>query len=134
MEDFKMAEKVRQGGLTDEKVETILGNLLRTGVVVSAVVVALGAMVYLFRHGLELPDYKSFKGEPADLKSVGGIVRDVLDSKGRGIIQFGLLLLVATPVMRVLLSVIVFMKQYDKKYVAITLIVSFLLIYSLFGF
>jgi len=128
-----MAENSRHSGWTDQQVETILGNLLRTGVIVSAVVVAIGAAVYLSRHGTSLPDYHFFKGEPSDLRSVGGIIEDALAVSGRGIIQLGLLLLIATPVMRVLLSFVAFVKQGDKIYVIVTLIVFIILIYSLMG-
>jgi uncharacterized membrane protein len=128
-----MTGNSQHSGWTDKQVETILGNLLRTGVIVSAVVVIVGALIYLSRHGTGLPDYQFFKGEPTDLRSVGGIVEDALAVRGRGIIQFGLLLLIATPVMRVFLSFVAFLKQGDKTYVIITLVVFTLLIYSLMG-
>jgi uncharacterized membrane protein len=118
---------------TDQRVETILGNVLITGVIVSAGVVLIGALIYLSRHGMNLPDYRFFKGEPADLRSVRGIVKDALAESGRGIIQLGLLLLIATPVMRVLLSLVAFLRQGDKTYVAVTLIVFAILVYSLMG-
>jgi uncharacterized membrane protein len=128
-----MQPDVRQSRLTNQRMETILGNLLRTGVIISAVVVVIGALFYLSRHGTSLPDYRSFKGEPADLRSVGGIINEAYGLSGRGIIQLGLLLLIATPVVRVLLSVITFSIQGDKTYIAITLIVFAVLIYSLTG-
>jgi len=48
-----------------------------------------------------------------------------------GIIQLGLLLLIATPVARVAFSVVAFAAERDWLYVAITLIVLAILIYSL---
>ena len=123
----------KHSGPTDQQVETILGNVLRTCVIVSAAVVVIGALIYLSRHGTDLPDYQRFKGEPADLRSVGGILKDALAISGRGIIQLGLLLLIATPVMRVLLSFVAFVKQGDKTYVIVTLIVLMILIFSLMG-
>lgn len=128
-----MARSAGHSGWTDQQVETILGNLLRAGVIVSAVVVGLGAAVYLSRHAMDLPDYRSFKGEPSDLRSVKGIIQDTLAFSGRGIIQLGLLLLIATPVMRVLLSFVAFLRQGDKTYIVVTLIVLIILIYSLTG-
>jgi uncharacterized membrane protein len=121
-------------GPTDQQVETILGNVLRTGVIVSAAVVMIGALIYLSRHGTDLPDYQRFKGEPTDLRSVGGIIKYALAISGRGIIQLGLLLLIATPVMRVLLSLIAFLRKRDKIYVVVTLIVFAILVYSLTGY
>jgi uncharacterized membrane protein len=119
-------------GWTDQKVETILGNVLRTGVIVSAVVVLIGAVIYLSHHAANSPDYRSFKGEPIELRSVAGILKAARAMSGRGIIQLGLLLLIATPVMRVLLSFFSFIKQRDKPYVVITLIVFIVLMYSIF--
>jgi uncharacterized membrane protein len=120
-------------GWTDERLETLLGNVLRWGVVSAGGVVALGAVVYLARHGSEPPQYQVFRGEPSDLKSVGGILLDVFDGRGRGLIQFGLLLLIATPISRVVLSMVAFALQHDRRYVVITLIVLVVLLYSLFG-
>ena len=67
------------------------------------------------------------------MRILSGIVKDVLAFKRRGIIQFGLLLLVATPVARVAFSILAFALQRDRTYVIITLIVLGILLYSLTG-
>jgi uncharacterized membrane protein len=118
---------------TDERLEGLLGNVLRWGVVSAALVVAVGAAVFLVRHGSEQPHYQVFRGEPSDLKTVPGILRNTFSGRGRGLIQLGLLLLIATPVTRVVLSMAVFAAQRDRRYVLITLIVLVVLLYSLFG-
>jgi len=102
-------------------------------VILSAIVVALGGAVYLARHGGETASYEVFRGEPANLRSVGGIVQAMLALRGRAVIQFGLLLLIATPVLRVLFSWIAFLRQGDRLYAPVTLLVLVLLGYSLFG-
>jgi uncharacterized membrane protein len=116
---------------TDERFETLLGNLLRAGVVLATTVVLAGAVSFLARHGSEPPGYHVFHGEPSDLRSVGGILGDVLDLRARGFIQFGLLLLIATPIARVVLSAVAFAIQRDRRYVVFTLIVLAVLCYSL---
>jgi uncharacterized membrane protein len=116
---------------TDQRVEEIVGNLLRGGVIVAAIVVLAGGFVYLVRYGGTTPDYRVFHGEPADLRSVSGIVTDALELRSRGIIQLGLLLLVATPVARVVFSIFAFAHQHDLTYVIITSIVLAILLYSL---
>lgn len=121
------------GKWTDERFDTLLGNVLRWGVVTAATVVALGAAVFLDRHGSERPVYEVFRGEPTDLKTVPGILGDAWQGRGRGLIQLGLLLLIATPVARVILSVGIFALQRDRRYVLITLIVLIVLLYSVFG-
>ncbi len=116
---------------TDQQVEEILGNLLRVGVILAAVVVLIGGLMYLIHYGATLPDYRVFHGEPTDLRSVSGIVLDVLDLRRRGTIQFGLLLLIATPIARVVFSVFAFIRQRDRTYIFITLLVLIVLLYSL---
>ncbi len=116
---------------TDERVETIIGNLLRAGVILSALIVVAGGIVFLLRHGGEPAGHKTFAGEPERLRSLGGIVRDALAGHGRGIIELGLLVLIATPVARVAFAVVAFALQRDRLYVAITLVVLSVLVYSL---
>jgi len=118
---------------SDEKVETIMGNLLRAGVMLAAAVVLAGGLIYLLRHGAAQPGYHVFRGEPADLRSIRGIVAEAVTLRGRGIIQLGLLLLIATPIARVAFSVYAFARQGDRIYIVVTLIVLTLLLYGLAG-
>jgi uncharacterized membrane protein len=114
--------------------EMVIGNLLRSGVLLSALIVLFGAVIYLVRHGHSPVDYRVFRGEPSDLRSVGGILRDALALRGRGIIQLGLLLLIATPVARVGFSIFGFAEEHDRMYVIVASIVLLVLVYSLIGF
>ena len=116
---------------TDEAFDSLLGHVLRAGVLVAATVVVCGGVVYLVRHGQSVPEYHIFRGEPADLRSVRGIVSDARSLSGRGLIQLGLLLLIATPIARVMFSVVGFLRQRNWIYVAMTLVVLLLLAYSL---
>ncbi len=118
---------------TNRRTELIIGNLLRAGVVLSASLVLLGGTLYLARRGAEVHDYKIFQGEPADLRTLSGILKGALSLNARGIMQLGLLLLIATPVARVAFSVFAFALERDVMYVAITLIVLGVLIFSLSG-
>jgi len=118
---------------TDRKVEDLIGNLLRTGVLLSALIVFIGAVVYLARHGTQPADYRVFHGEPTDLRTIPGVLREAFAFQGRGIIQLGLLVLIATPVARVALSIIGFAAERDRMYVGFALMVLVILLYSLFG-
>ena len=120
-------------GWTDEQVDQLIGTLLRSGVIVAALVVLIGGISYLIRYGATLPDYRVFRGEPADLRSLSGIVSDALSFRTRGIIQLGLLLLIATPIARVAFSIFAFTLQRDRIYIIVTFIVLCVLIYSLVG-
>jgi uncharacterized membrane protein len=122
-----------KGDWTEEGLDEKLGILLRTGVLISAVVVLGGGILYLIHAGSGLPHYRVFRGEPADLRSVPGILKDACSLRPAGLIQLGLLLLIATPVTRVAFSVLAFALKRDQTYVIVTLIVFALLVYSLVG-
>jgi len=98
---------------------------------IAAGVVFLGGIIYLFRHGLALASYTTFQRVPLDLCSVNGIMKNALSFHGRGLIQLGLLLLIATPVARVFFSIIASLRRRDALYVIVTTIVFAVLIYSL---
>jgi uncharacterized membrane protein len=127
------ATRPPQAGWSDTDVERVIGNLLRGGLFIATVVVLFGGAIYLARHGRELPSYRIFHGEPAQLRSIAGIVEMAQDWLGRGFIQLGLLLLLATPVARVAFSVFAFIKQRDRFYVGVTLVVLAVLLYSILG-
>jgi uncharacterized membrane protein len=117
----------------DRRMEEILGNLLRAGVMFSALVVLLGACIYLWRHWGEKADYKIFRGEPSDFRTIPGVIQSALGGHGRGWIQLGLLLLIATPIVRVAFSIVGFSIERDRMYVVFTCIVLAILLYSLLG-
>jgi len=118
---------------TDRKVEDLVGNLLRAGVFLAALTVFIGGVVYLSRHGGEPADYRLFRGEPSQLRTIPGVLGEVAHFQGRGIIQLGLLLLIATPVARVVLTIVGFVAEGDRMYVAFATIVLIILLFSLFG-
>src|SRR5213080_5307013 len=114
---------------SDRKVEEGIGTLLRTGVLLSAAIVFLGGAVYLARHGESPADYRVFRGEPSELRQIRGIVHEAVSLRGRGIIQLGLLLLIATPVARVIFSIFAFALERDFLFVMLTLIVLGVLLF-----
>lgn len=92
-----------------------------------------GACVYLFRHAHEPADYRIFRGEPSDFRTIPGIIDSVLNGRGRGWIQLGLLFLIATPIARVVFCVVGFALERDRLYIVFTAIVLAVLLYSLLG-
>ncbi len=117
----------------DERIDQAMSTVLRTGVVLAAAVVLVGGVLYLAQEGGTVPRYRAFRGEPSELRTVHGIVHDALALRARGIIQLGLLLLIATPVARVVFSLLAFAIQRDVTYVVVTSIVLSTLLYSLAG-
>lgn len=123
----------RKSDWTDQKTEVVIANLLRAGVTLAAAVVCAGGIVFLVRHGFAPTNYRAFVGEPSDLREWKGIVRSALSLRGRGIIQLGILCLIATPVARVAFSVVAFALERDWLYVGIASAVLAVLTYSLLG-
>ena len=117
----------------DRRIEIMLGNLLRIGVSLAAVVVLFGAAIYLARYAGQAADFSVFRGEAAALRSLPAIFVGATQLHGKSIIQFGLLLLIATPVARVVFSAIGFAIERDYLYVVLTLVVLAVLLYSLIG-
>ncbi len=117
----------------DQDLQRMLGQLLRAGVLVSAAIVILGTIVSLAGRGLALPPPHVFRGEPSALRRLGPIVREALALRGPGLIQLGLVLLMATPVARVVLALAGFVLQRDRIYVIATLLVLATLLYGLLG-
>ena len=117
----------------EQRMENTIANLLRAGVSLSALVVITGAVLYLGAHPRAHVAYQTFLGQPEQLTNVHGIVRSALSGQARSIMQLGLLLLIATPVARVVFCVFAFAVERDYMYVVFTLIVLSVLLYSLFG-
>jgi uncharacterized membrane protein len=132
-----------------QQLDNLISNLLKYGVLLASAVVLFGGIIYLIHHGSELPEYDYFHGEPSQLRSPFEIVKTILSTNNtqveplrdslkeilreRAIIQFGLLLLIATPILRVIVSLLFFLRMRDFVYVVITSLVLSALIYSLVG-
>jgi uncharacterized membrane protein len=116
---------------SDQRMEKTIGNVLRAGVVIAALVVFLGGLSYLISYGGGSADYSNFKGEPAKLRHPGSIISNALLFRSRDMIELGLLLLIATPVIRVIFAAFSFLRQRDYIYFCICLIVLAVLTYSI---
>ncbi|MGA7521875.1 MAG: DUF1634 domain-containing protein [Acidobacteriaceae bacterium] len=116
----------------DKRLETLVGVMLRTGVLLAAAVVLTGGVMYLIQsHGMRA-DYTHFTPEPAQFSTLKGAATGFMTLEPRNIIMLGLLILIATPVARVLMCVVGFLMERDKMYVAVSSIVLAILLYSLF--
>lgn len=119
--------------LSERQFEILVGNLLIIGVLFATAIVFIGGVLYLIYHGNEAPNYQIFRSEPPDFRTPEGVATAALSGRRRGIIQLGILLLIATPVARVTFSLLAFGRQRDIVYVIVTLIVLTGLIISLAG-
>jgi uncharacterized membrane protein len=117
----------------EDSLENRVASLLRVGVLVSVAVIVLGAALLFARHWRETPDYRAFCGEPRNLRLPVGILQGALQLRGRAVVDLGLLLLILTPVARVALSAVAFVRARDWLYTVVTALVFAILLYSLLG-
>jgi uncharacterized membrane protein len=115
----------------DKDMQVVIGWILRAGVVLSMIIVFIGGILFVYRHGDSIPDYRVFKGVPYFIRDMSGIIQGVLTGKGQAIIQLGIILLIATPVIRVAFSAIGFIIEKDYLYTIITLIVLLIIVISM---
>ena len=113
--------------------EIAMGRMLQIGVTAAALVVLVGGILYLAQSGGSRPDYQHFHGAPIAAETIHGIVADAEHLDARGIIEFGLLLLLATPVCRVIFGVVGFAMLRDRFYTAVSAVVLVILLFSYFS-
>ncbi len=136
---------------SDEVISNWIGRLLRVGVLTSAVIILAGGVIYLHYHGgRPAVDRRTFEKMPPEFSDPAAIARAAIlgrrsedgkegpavplsNGRGRALIQLGLLLLIATPVLRVAFSILAFARQRDFVYVLLAAVVLSVLIYSLFS-
>ncbi|MDI3260823.1 MAG: DUF1634 domain-containing protein [Sinobacteraceae bacterium] len=122
-----------EAALDEWRLERRLGVLLRAGVLAAAFVVLIGAALLLWHHGTDRVSFARFAGEPSVLRHPLAIAADARRGSGRGLIQLGLLLLIATPVARVAFAALAFWRVRDRWYLGVTLWVLAVLGFSLLG-
>ena len=115
--------------------ELVISYLLRVGVIASVAIILFGVVVMFVRH----PVYLTSPAELDRLVTPGAAFPHTLadlwamlgEFHGRAIVTLGLLVLIATPVLRVAASVVLFAMQKDWTYTLITAVVLSLLLLSL---
>ncbi len=117
--------------MNDRRLENIIGRLLQTGVLLAAAIVLAGGAFYLIQHHSDRTDYRAFVPGSQDLRTLRGIVRSAAHFHSEGLIQIGLLLLIATPVARVAMAMVGFALERDRLYTIVSLIVLLILAFSL---
>ncbi len=116
---------------TDHELDLSVAGMLRFGVTLAAIIVLAGGVLYLKHPWRPITDYSHFRAASESLRSIGGVFRGAFHLEPRHLIQLGLLLLIATPVARVVYCVVGFARQRDRLYVAISATVLAVLLYSL---
>lgn len=116
------------------QVELLISRLLRTGVLASLALIVAGTALTFLHHPAYLSDRAALDGLTGPQASfphtIPTVMAGVADLRGQAIVALGLLVLIATPVLRVAVSIATFAYQRDRTFVAVTTAVLFLLLLS----
>jgi uncharacterized membrane protein len=119
------------GDMGAARVATLISALLRWGVRVSLVLIVIGSVVGLTTGAASKESVSQLTGaEAAVSPNVPWLIHELASGHGRALIVLGLLVLIATPVLRVILSLTFFAIDRDRFYVGITASVLALLLLS----
>lgn len=125
--DAEADERVR-------RVEVLISVLLRVGVVTSLVIVVAGTILTFVAHPRYLSSHAPLDGligEDARFPHTPqAVLTGVRHGNGPAVVTAGLLVLIATPVVRVAVSIFAFVYQRDRTFVVITSVVFVLLLAS----
>ncbi|MCE9589841.1 MAG: DUF1634 domain-containing protein [Planctomycetes bacterium] len=117
------------------RIELLIGNLLRLGVIVSLTLVTLGTLV-TFIGDRDRPDAASLDvlhlTQTRFPHTLTSVLREAAAFHGPGLVMLGILVLVATPVARVVAAVALFTAERDRIYIALTTVVLIMLVVSFF--
>ncbi|MGD0298940.1 MAG: DUF1634 domain-containing protein [Bryobacteraceae bacterium] len=117
----------------DERLDRVVSVVLRAGVILAATLVLIGGITFLASYRKAMPDHRKFHAEPTEFASIRGVLHGALTLDPLFIIQLGLLILIATPVVRVITCAAGFALERDWTYAVVSLIVLAFLIASLVG-
>jgi len=114
----------------------ILGIVLRSGVVLSGTIIAIGTILFITNHPLDnTSSYLTYN--PSVIPhgnfpvSLASIASGLVSLDPFSIIAVGFLVLLATPVARVALSLFLFAAERDRKFVYLTAAVLAILLFSI---
>lgn len=121
-----------------KELEKKIGQFLRYGVLLSSFITFIGGLLYLYQHHGNLPNYAPTAetgaafGVAGYLRELSSILPQALAFDGAAIIQLGVIVLIATPVFRIIASGVVFLVERDYLYVVISLVVLAIIIANMF--
>lgn len=119
--------------LSDASMDAGMGRLLQVGVLLASGTVLVGGVLYLRANGGQRASYRSFTSEPASLREPAALMHGLGHGDPAAVIQLGVLLLIATPVARVIFAVVSFALERDRLYVWISVAVLIILLLGLFN-
>jgi uncharacterized membrane protein len=123
--------RFQKGGFDDAQMEMIMGRLLQVGVLLAATVVLVGGVMYVIKHAGGISDFRVFRPQPFSVRHPMALVRGIAGGQASAVIQLGILLLIATPICRVIFAVIGFVIERDRLYVVVSVVVLAVLLFGM---
>ncbi len=109
------------------KTELIISGVLRGGVLLSVAIILTGISWFFVQH------YTGTLANPTFPDTLPAVIKGVVAADPLAVAVLGLLVLLATPVLRVAVSIVAFAIEQDRTYVIITTLVLAILLFSVFG-
>lgn len=112
-------------------INLLMGRTLFISVLISAALITIGGVLFLWQHAFEVYTFTRFNAEPHQLTSLAGMLKDVFHLKPRGLIQLGLFLLFFTQIIRVAMVAWLFLQERNPLFFRLSLFIFLVLIVSL---
>lgn len=116
---------------TEGSLQHVVSLVLRTGVIVSTSVGVLAGAYNLALHGGDRVSYHPFTGTPDADRHVPAILANAAHLQPRALMMLALMLLLLTPIVRVLVSLVGFVRERDRVYIVVTTVVLLTLLGSI---
>lgn len=113
----------------DKDLQSFIGNLLRLGVIIAMTIVLAGLIIFLFQYGRDIAHYEQF--DKTATFHISEFYTKLKHGDSKAIMELGIIALIATPIARVLFTMIGFWLEKDRMYTIIALIVLCIIAFSL---
>jgi len=121
---------------SSSRISDVIAIILRGGVYISGTILVVGLVAFLIQspssRGLVTQVLRSSTVSPDIPTSFGAVGQGLRNGSATAIIELGVLVLLATPVVRVAASIFLFLFEADWLYTALTAVVLALLLISIF--
>lgn len=116
----------------DRRLDVALARVLRVCVQVAAVVVGAGVVLHLVQQPrAPVPEFGAFVGQREGLTTIAAVLAGAARGEGMALAQLGVALLIATPAVRVLTTLVGFVVRRDAVFVVLSAVVLITLLLSL---
>ena len=114
-------------------IETAVSRILRAGVFAALAAALAGGIIHFVGHPGDQVSFATFEGVDASLTAPGAILAQAVRADGLALMQLAVLILIATPIIRVLASLVTFALLRERFFVVVTLLVLGMLTLGLSG-